>query len=149
MRANVKNDNHGTATITEISGKLKRVCKELEIPIIALAQLSRAVESRAGENFMPKLSDLRESGSIEQDADNVVFLWRPEYYELEGAIKFKSYSDMGFPPKDFLAFIIAKCRDGETKKIPAHINLSTMTVKDHPDLEFFNDPAKQSELPLF
>ncbi len=89
-----------------ITRTLKGVAKELDIPVIALAQLSRAVEQRGGAK-RPQLSDLRESGSIEQDADIVTFLYRPEYYKI-------TVTDDGMPTHGMCEVIIAKHRNGST-----------------------------------
>lgn len=76
-------ENNKNAEITHISRKLKGLAKDLDIPVICLAQLSRSIEERKLEDRFPRLSDLRDSGSIEQDADQVLFLFRPDYYGVD------------------------------------------------------------------
>lgn len=97
--------------IGSISRALKSVAKELNIPVIALSQLSRAVESRPAASKRPQLSDLRESGSIEQDADMVLFLYRPEYYGL-------TEDEEGNSTAGIAEIIIAKHRNGELATVP-------------------------------
>ena len=93
--------------VSNISRSLKAIAKEMSIPVIALSQLSRDVEKRGG-NKIPQLSDLRESGAIEQDADIVMFIHRPDYYgtEDEGAVPGQAQ------------IIIAKHRNGSTDVVP-------------------------------
>ncbi len=95
--------------IASISRALKNLAKELNVPVIALSQLSRAVETRGGDK-KPQLSDLRESGSIEQDADMVCFLYRPEYYNITADENGNSTQGIG-------EVIIAKNRSGSLDTI--------------------------------
>jgi len=95
--------------IAGISRALKQLAKELDVPVMALSQLSRAVETRGGDK-KPMLSDLRESGSIEQDADMVIFLYRPEYYEI-------TQDEMGNPTHGTAEVIIAKNRHGSLETV--------------------------------
>ena len=87
-----------------ISRTLKAIAKELNVPMIALSQLSRATEMRGGSK-RPQLSDLRESGAIEQDADIVAFIHRPEYYGI-------NQDENGMPTAGMAEIILAKHRNG-------------------------------------
>src|SRR5690606_20504208 len=97
--------------ISTISRNLKALAKELSVPVIALSQLSRAVETRGGSK-RPLLSDLRESGAIEQDADIVSFIYRPEYYKID-----EWDDDEHSPTAGQAEFIIAKHRNGGLENI--------------------------------
>ncbi len=102
----MKGDSQGNREqeIASISRALKGIAKELDVPVIALSQLSRGVETRGGDK-RPQLSDLRESGSIEQDADIVMFLYRPEYYKI-------TVDEEGLPTNGMAEVIVAKHRNG-------------------------------------
>ena len=98
--------------IAEISRTCKVIAKELSIPVIALAQLNRGVEVR--DSKRPRLSDLRESGAIEQDADAVMFLYRPEYYGITHYDERDPMEFQGQSTENVCEVIIGKNRDGET-----------------------------------
>ncbi|OWY20288.1 replicative DNA helicase [Sphingobacteriales bacterium UPWRP_1] len=119
--------------ISNISRTLKTIAKELDVPVIALSQLSRAVETRGGDK-RPQLADLRESGAIEQDADLVLFLYRPEYYGLE-------YDADQQPTRGIAEVIIAKHRNGpldtvKLKFIGQHVKFENLDI----------DPVKGNEV---
>ena len=107
------NDGKGSGNreqeISYISRSLKGIAKELNVPVIALSQLSRAVETRGGSK-RPMLSDLRESGAIEQDADMVIFLYRPDYYNI-------TEDEEGQDCRGIAEVIVAKNRHGALKTV--------------------------------
>ena len=109
--------------VAEISRSLKAIAKELDVPVIALAQLSRQAESSTGGQKKPQLTHLRESGAIDQDADIVLFLHRPEYYGLE---------DMNVE-KGLTEVIIAKHRNGPTGEVELKFLASQMKFVDRND----------------
>jgi replicative DNA helicase len=116
--------------ISTISRNLKALAKELNIPVIALSQLSRAVETRGGSK-RPLLSDLRESGAIEQDADIVSFIYRPEYYKID-----EWDDDEHTPTAGQAEFIVAKHRNGGLDEIRLKFigNLGKFESLDHDEM---------------
>ncbi|MBD2768444.1 replicative DNA helicase [Hymenobacter sp. BT664] len=120
MRGDVRGNRE--QEISSISRGLKELAKELNAPVIALSQLSRDVEKRGGDK-RPQLSDLRESGSLEQDADSVVFLWRGEYYGIS------EYSD-GASTTDTILFDIAKHHNGAIDEVIASCKLRNGLFSD-------------------
>lgn len=133
MTASVKDSANREQEIATISRGLKGLAKELDVPVIALAQLSRAVEQR-GRDKRPQLSDLRESGSIEQDADVVCFLYRPEYYGI-------TTTDEGESTHGIAEVIIGKQRNGPVGIVPLHF------VKEYARFENLTSATYSNELP--
>lgn len=142
------NDNR-VNEISEISRGLKTLAKELSVPVIALSQLSRAVEQR--EDKRPMLSDLRESGSIEQDADMVWFIYRADYYHeatrpdmptetsSEGdKEKYRVWEDRYLELRNKASLIVAKQRHGSTGNVPLHFQ-SEFTKFTSPNMKDYSD----------
>lgn len=126
MRSGTRNQPR-EQEIGEISRGLKTIAKELNVPVIALSQLSRQVEGRGGSK-KPQLSDLRESGQIEQDADMVMFCYRPEYYEIsEYEINDEIHQTNGM----FL-LLVAKHRNGSLGDIPLRFVPENTNIIDNP-----------------
>ena len=111
MQSDRKIDNR-VQEVSDISRNLKMMAKELGVPVITCAQLNRAAETRSGNR--PQLSDLRDSGAIEQDADIVMFLYRPEYYKVSEDPAKKAASE---PLQNVAEVIIAKNRHGSTGNV--------------------------------
>jgi replicative DNA helicase len=118
--------------VGEISAALKGLAKELDVPVIALAQLSRALESR--EDKRPTMADLRDSGTIEQDADAIIFVYREAYYlERETAPTAEREAvrvDRLIDAKDQLEAIVAKQRNGPTGTVKLFCNIACNAVRD-------------------
>ena len=117
-------DGNRVQEISEISRGLKGIAREMNVPVVALSQLSRSVESRSPQ--IPQLSDLRESGSIEQDADVVMFLYRDDYYNPDTSEK-----------PNILDVLIAKHRNGPTGKVELYFDRERQKImnldKKHED----------------
>ena len=130
-----KRSSNREQEISTISRNLKGLAKELGIPIIALSQLSREVEKRKEGDKMPQLSDLRESGAIEQDADMVMFLYRPEYYNITA-------NEFGESNKGETHVRIAKHRNGslETIKLRALLHIQKFTEMEGDDFGGMGKP---------
>lgn len=126
--AKEKNSNR-EQEISSISQGLKALSKELNIPVIALSQLNRAVESQPGNSKRPNLSHLRESGAIEQDADQVLFLYRPEYYGIRE-------DENGNSTVGLTEIIFAKNRNGICDTIKLEFNGAFMKFRDWHEKEF-------------
>lgn len=120
--------------VSMISRSLKQLAKELNIPIIALSQLNRSVESRS-EDKRPQLSDLRESGAIEQDADIVCFIHRPEYY-LHGAAR-----DEATDKRGLAEFIIAKHRSGSVDDVKLRFRGQYARFENWSDVDIMYEQA--------
>ncbi len=128
MSGSADRNSNREQEISKISRDLKSLAKELSIPIIALSQLSREVEKRKEGNKIPQLSDLRESGAIEQDADMVMFLYRPDYYE-------QNQNEFGESNKGETYVKIAKHRNGslETIKLKALLHIQKFIEDENTD----------------
>jgi replicative DNA helicase len=127
--------------ISEITRGLKTLAKELNVPVLALSQLSRAVEQR--EDKRPQLADLRESGTIEQDADIVLFVYRDEYYHAQkkpedGTEKFDKWLERAHRIEGRAEVIVAKQRHGSTGIVDMHFHKQTTK---------FSDPVEDAYLP--
>ena len=130
------NSDNRVQEISEITRGLKTLAKELNVPVLALSQLSRAVENR--EDKRPQLADLRESGTIEQDADIVLFVFREEYYHAQkkpedGSEKFDKWLEKAHRIEGRAECIVAKQRHGATGIVPMMFHKATTKFSDLAD----------------
>ena len=142
MNANGMRFNSRQEEVSTISRSLKGLAKELNIPILALSQLNRTVEQREGpDGKVPQLSDLRESGAIEQDADMVLFVHRPEYYHI--------YEDAnGNDMHGMAKIIIAKHRKGATADVTLRFRGEFTRFANPDDEDFTQLPADDGDNPF-
>ncbi len=120
--------------IASISRGLKVIAKELDVAVIVASQLSRAVEARGGDK-RPLLSDLRESGAIEQDADMVIFLYRPDYYEISSH------------EEGVCEILIAKNRQGKTGRVRIYFDSAKVSFTDYVKQPTFTSSFEGKEPP--
>ncbi|MBN3035093.1 MAG: replicative DNA helicase [Bacteroidales bacterium] len=155
MSTGGENKGNREQEISTISRSLKSLSKELNIPIICLSQLNRSVETRGGSK-RPILSDLRESGAIEQDADLVLFIYRPEYYKID-------QDEEGNPTKGLAEIIIAKHRNGPLADVKLQFidrfarftDMDTPAVQEsdhpsdygYPESNVFTLPSRMNDMP--
>ncbi len=140
LQGSSKSGENRVQEISEISRGLKTLAKELNCPVLALSQLSRAVESR--EDKRPQLSDLRESGSIEQDADMVWFVFREDYYEMSKEPKMEDEGAYAIWRENMerihglAELIVAKQRHGSTGKVRMKFDAKTTKFSDLAEGEY-------------
>ncbi len=144
MTASVKDNSNREQEIATISRGLKALAKDLDVPVVALSQLSRAVEQRGGDK-RPQLSDLRESGSIEQDADVVMFLYRPEYYGIKTTPE-------GHSTKGLAEIIVGKQRNGPTGSkrlyfVEDYARFENFSRSDQPGDNFIDRDSGEENIP--
>ena len=145
LQGSSRHNENRTQEISEITRGLKTLAKELNVPVLALSQLNRAVEQR--EDKRPLLSDLRESGTIEQDADIVLFVFREEYYiasreprEKDNMEAHAAWIENEMKPVEGIAeLIVAKQRHGSTGKIRLHFEALTTKFSDLADERMADD----------
>ena len=138
-----RNSDSRVQEVTEITNQLKALAKEINVPIMALSQLSRQVENR--DDKRPQLSDLRESGSIEQDADVVLFIFREEYYlknkePKPGTMEYEQWQDEMNNVHGIAEVIIGKQRHGPT---------GTVRLQFEDTVTRFSNLASSSMLPSY
>ncbi|HEX7032034.1 MAG TPA: replicative DNA helicase [Nitrososphaera sp.] len=131
--------------VAEISRTSKAIAKELDIPVLGLSQLNRGCESRPGLNKRPMLADLRESGAIEQDADAVIFLFRPEYYGIKEYPEGEGERWSGQSTNGICELLISKQRNGPTGMVRQLYDADTMNFKNYTPEPWYRQMGKNNK----